>query len=63
MIKKHTLKKVTFITGSLKMGGPQRVMVLLSEKFVRDGIDVKFITTVTNEVEYDLNPKYSILKY
>lgn len=56
------LKKITFFSGSLKMGGPQRVMVALSDKFVNAGSDIKFVTTVTNEVEYELDPKIEHIK-
>lgn len=56
------LRKITFYSGSLKLGGPQRVMVALSNIFVENGIEVKFVTTVSNEVEYDLNPKIKHIK-
>lgn len=56
------VKKITFYSGSLKLGGPQRVMVALSEMFIRDGISVKFVTTVSNEVEYDLDSRIEHIK-
>lgn len=56
------LKKVTFFSGSLKLGGPQRVMVILANKLLSDGIEVTFVTTITNEVELPLDPRVKHIK-
>lgn len=48
---------ITFVCGSLRMGGPQRVMVDLANEFAERNKRINFIVTVDNTEHYKLSNK------
>lgn len=53
------MEEVTFITGYLGLGGAERVMSLLANYFVRQGIKVNVIAVISDKIDYELDNRIS----
>ena len=52
-----TVRKVMFHINSLGKGGAERVVSLLANEFVKDGVEVVIATEWYSEEEYELEAK------
>ena len=57
------MKKIIFVTGAMGRGGAERVISLLSERYVRFGWDVKILMLLHNKVEYTLDPAVEVVNF
>ena len=55
------MKKIVFLTGSMARGGAERVISILSEKYVNLGWDVSIMMLLHSFVEYDLPKEVKII--
>ncbi len=55
------MKKIVFLTGSMARGGAERVISILSKKYVESGWDVSIIMLLHSLVEYDIDEKVKII--
>lgn len=54
--EKQTLYKIMFYINTLKNGGAERAMSNLASEFAKNGHDVRFVTSVRTDGEYQLSP-------
>jgi len=57
------MKQIIFVTGSMSRGGAERVISLLSNRYVELGWRVSIVMLLHSHVEYALNPKVEILDF
>lgn len=56
-------KKITFIIGSLRRGGAERVISILANDYISRGWEVDVILLLFNEVNYEINSKVNIIDF
>lgn len=54
-------KKIIFVVASMAGGGAERVIAILSNQFVKKGLNVSIMMTAGNEVVYNLDPKIELI--
>lgn len=57
------MKEIVFVTGAMGRGGAERVISILSEKYVELGWKVSILMLLHGNVEYELNPSVEIIDY
>ena len=55
------MKKIGFIIGSMKGGGAERVISVLSDKLSNEGYDVSILILRGGDIEYNLNKNINIV--
>lgn len=55
------MKKIGFIIGSMKGGGAERVISVLSDKFSNEGYEVSILILRGGEIDYNLNKNIKIV--
>lgn len=56
------MKKVGFIIGQMNSGGAERVISVISDKFIKKGYDVTLIIFRKSNIDYNINPKIDIVE-
>lgn len=54
-------KKIVFVTGSLGMGGAERVISILSNHLNREGYEIKIIQIYNSRIDYHLNSDIEVV--
>lgn len=57
------MKEIFFVTGTMGRGGAERVISLLSDRYVKLGWRVKILTLLHNTVEYKLNHDIEVIDF
>ncbi|MDF2854534.1 MAG: glycosyl transferase group 1 [Neobacillus sp.] len=56
-------KRITFILGSLRRGGAERVISILSRDYAEIGWDVDILLLLFSDIEYELHPNVKVYNF
>lgn len=57
------MKEIVFLTGAMSRGGAERVISLLSRRYVQMGWQVKILMLLHNQIEYELDPEVTVMDF